>query len=66
LARGHDVERLPYRGTRLGAGHLGEDFWKRERPLFNDRTLSEDYLTQHCTRAGGSDGGPSIPIMWEQ
>jgi hypothetical protein len=27
---------------------------------------SEDYLIQHCTRVGDSDGGPSIPIMLDQ
>jgi hypothetical protein len=27
---------------------------------------SEDHLTQHCTRAKGTNGGPSIPVMWTE
>jgi hypothetical protein len=27
---------------------------------------SEDHLTQHCTKVSGPDGGPSIPVMWNQ
>jgi hypothetical protein len=27
---------------------------------------SEDHLTQHCTKVSGPDGGPSIPVMWDQ
>jgi hypothetical protein len=26
---------------------------------------SEDYLTQHCTRGSDSDGGPSIPVHFD-
>lgn len=27
---------------------------------------SEDHLTQHCTKATGNDGGPEVPIEWDQ
>jgi hypothetical protein len=27
---------------------------------------SEDYLTQHCTRTNDSDGGPSIPVRFDE